>query len=70
MKQVGIFIASCLFSGSVIALYKNVIGPAPTLKNLEEENQLYFRPHDSKREIFFFNWAPIQGQEAGRPKRD
>lgn len=70
VKQAGLFALSCFFSLGVITTVKNVIGPTPTLKNLDEENILYCRPLEEKRDIYFFNWAPLTGEAAGRPKRD
>ena len=69
-KQLGIFALACVFSISVITTCKNVIGPAPTLKNLPQEDILYYRPKEEKRDIFFFNWGPLMGESAGRPKKD
>ncbi|KAF0983930.1 hypothetical protein FDP41_007845 [Naegleria fowleri] len=70
-KQALLFGLSCLFSGSLIAIYKNVLGgPPETHKNLAQENVLYYRPFEEKRDIYFFNWGPIMGQSAGRPKKE
>ena len=70
LKQAGLFGLSCFFSLAVITTVKNAIGQPETLKNLNEENILYCRPLEEKRDIYFFNWAPLTGEAAGRPKRD